>query len=178
MMHSRQLLFLLIAATPLLSGVSEQDLARGAELLQPFKQQLQSALRDGLARGPAEAITACRTRAPEIAAALSEAGIRVGRTSQRLRNPANAPPEWAEPLLDAYRGDPSVRAGRAVALDEDRRGYVEPIFVQPPCLTCHGENLPESISSRLSQLYPEDRAVGYRVGDLRGVFWVEFPTPD
>jgi hypothetical protein len=178
MMHSRQLLFLLIAATPLLSGVSEQDLALGAELLQPFKQQLQSALRDGLARGPAEAIAACQTRAPEIAAALSEAGIRVGRASQRLRNPANAPPEWAEPLLDAYRGDPSVRAGRAVALDEDRRGYVEPIFVQALCLTCHGENLSESISSRLSQLYPEDRAVGYRVGDLRGVFWVEFPTPD
>jgi hypothetical protein len=46
------------------------------------------------------------------------------------------------------------------------------------CLTCHGENLSDSISSKLSELYPEDRAVGYRAGDLRGVFWVEFPAPE
>ena len=170
-MRSKHLLCLLTAAIPLSSGASEQDLTRGAELLKPFKQQLQRALREGLARGPAEAIAACRTKAPEIAASLSEGEIRVGRASHRLRNPANA-------LLDAYRSDPSARAGRAVALDERRRGYVEPIFVQALCLTCHGESLSESISSRLSELYPEDRAVGYQVGDLRGVFWVEFPTPE
>jgi len=177
-MRSKHLLCLLTAAIPLSSGASERDMVRGAEILQPFKQQLQRALREGLARGPAEAIAACRTKAPEIAAALSEGGIRVGRASHRLRNPANAPPEWVEPLLDAYRDDPSARAGRAVALDGRRRGYVEPIFAQALCLTCHGESLSESISSRLSELYPEDRAVGYQIGDLRGVFWVEFPASE
>ncbi len=177
-MRGAQLLCLLIAAAPLAGGASEQDLTRGAELLRPFKQQLQSALREGLERGPAEAIAACRTKAPEIAASLSQGGVRVGRASHRLRNPANAPPAWVEPLLDGYRADPSLRAGRAVRLDEHRRGYVEPIFVQPLCLTCHGEDLSEPISSRLAELYPEDRAVGYRVGDLRGVFWVEFPAEE
>ena len=175
-MRSVHLLCLLIAATPLPGGACEQDLARGAELLEPFKQQLQGALREGLGRGPAEAIAACRTKAPEIAASLSQGGIRVGRASHRLRNPANAPPAWAEPLLDGYRADPSLRVGRAVRLDERRRGYVEPIFVQPLCLTCHGEDLSEPISSRLAELYPEDRAAGYRVGDFRGVFWIEFPA--
>jgi hypothetical protein len=159
-------------------ATSERDLARGAEILQPFKQQLQGALREGMARGPADAIAACRMKAPEIAASLSEGGIRIGRASHRLRNPANVPPQWVEPLLDAYRDDPSARAPRAVSLDARRRGYVEPISVQPLCLTCHGENLSDSISSKLSELYPEDRAVGYRAGDLRGVFWVEFPAPE
>jgi len=177
-MDTKHLLCLLIAGIPLMCAASERDLARGAEILQPFKQQLQGALREGLARGPAEAIAACRTKAPEIAASLSEGGIRIGRASHRLRNPANAPPEWVEPLLDGYRDDPSARAPRAVALGERRRGYVEPIFVQPLCLTCHGENLSDSISAKLSELYPEDRAVGYRAGDLRGVFWVEFPAPE
>ena len=177
-MRCENLTCLLIAMIPLSIGASEQDLARGAELLQPFKQQLQGALRSGLSQGPAEAIAACRTKAPEIAASLSGDGVRVGRSSQRLRNPANVPPEWVEPLLDAYQRHPSARTPRAVRLDERRRGYVEPIFVKAPCLTCHGENLAEPIAAKLSELYPEDRAVGYQVGDFRGVFWVEFPAPE
>lgn len=177
-MRIELLLCLSIALIPLSSGASEQDLARGAELLRPFKQQLKEALREGLAQGPAQAIAACRTRAPEIAGSLSEGEMRLGRASHRLRSPANAPPGWVEPLLEGYRNDPSTRAGRAVRLDERRRGYVEPIFVQALCLTCHGESVSESISSKISELYPDDRAVGYRLGDFRGVFWVEFPTPE
>ena len=177
-MRSEHLVCLLIAMIPLSSGASEQDLARGAELLQPFKQQLQGALRAGLSQGPAEAIAACRTKAPEIAASLAKDGVRVGRASQRLRNPANAPSAWVEPLLDAYQRHPSARTARAVRLDERRRGYIEPIFVKALCLTCHGENLAEPIATALSELYPEDRAIGYQAGDFRGVFWVEFPVPE
>jgi hypothetical protein len=177
-MRNERVVCLLIAMIPLSAGASESDMARGAELLQPFKQQLQGALRSGLSQGPVEAIAACRTKAPEIAASLSGDGVRVGRASQRLRNPANLPPEWVEPLLDAYQRHPSARTPRAVRLDERRRGYVEPIFVKAPCLTCHGENLAEPIAAKLSELYPEDRAVGYQVGDFRGVFWVEFAAPE
>ena len=42
-------------------------------------------------------------RAPEIAAGLSTDGVRVGRTSHRLRNPANAPRPWMEPVLAELR---------------------------------------------------------------------------
>jgi hypothetical protein len=70
-MDTKHLLCLLIAAIPLMCATSERDLARGAEILQPFKQQLQGALREGMARGPADAIAACRMKAPEIAASLS-----------------------------------------------------------------------------------------------------------
>jgi hypothetical protein len=177
-MRSRHLLFLLAMAIPLASEASESELVQGAEILRPFKQQLKGALQKGLASGPAEAIAVCRTRAPEIASALSGDGVRIGRASDRLRNPANAPPDWVAPLLEAYRSDPSERSARVADLGERRRGYVEPITVQALCLTCHGENLAEPIAARLSDLYPEDRAVGYRVGDFRGVFWVEFPVSE
>jgi hypothetical protein len=65
-----------------------------------------------------------------------------------------------------------------VALPGERSGYVEPIGVQPLCLTCHGESLAPDLASRIEELYPADRAVGYRVGDLRGVFWAEFPRAE
>jgi len=167
-------LLVVLAAAAL--GVSDQDADRGAEILAPFKRELMAALSEGMARGPENAIGACRLRAPEIAASLSRDGVRVGRTSQRLRNPSNAPPDWVAPLLDAYGEAPAERSPRVVALGDDRRGYVEPIFVQSLCLTCHGTAVPGAIAAKLAALYPEDQATGYREGDFRGLFWAEFPA--
>jgi hypothetical protein len=150
---------------------------RGAALIAPFKQALQSALRDGLARGPLEAIDACRVRAPELAHEASRGSVAAGRTSHRLRNVANAPREWVKPLLESYLDEPRG-TGAAVALGEGRSGYVEPIFVQPPCLVCHGEAIAEPLRARLAELYPDDRAIGFRAGDFRGLFWVEFGPTD
>ena len=115
----------------------EPAVDRGSSLLEPFKQELQQALRQGLSEGPVEAIAACRVKAPEIARSLSRDGIRLGRTSHRLRNPANAAPEWVRPILEAYVASPSSLAPRAVALPDGRSGYVEPILLQPLCVACH-----------------------------------------
>lgn len=153
----------------------ETELARGAELLAPFKQDLQQALKSGLAEGPAEAIQVCRVKAPGIADALSGAGVRMGRSSHRLRNPDNTAPEWVSAIMRAYLDDPSSRTPQAVELADNRWGYAEPIIVQPVCLTCHGSELAPEVAARISELYPEDRAVGFETGDLRGVFWLEFP---
>jgi hypothetical protein len=57
-------------------------------------------------------------------------------------------------------------------------GYVEPILLQSPCLACHGDALAPEVAARIGELYPEDRAVGFQVGDLRGVFWVELPAAE
>ncbi len=158
-----------------MAGAEGSDAARGAELLAPFKRDLQAALRDGLAQGPVEAVAACQIRAPEITNARTRDDVRVGRTSHRLRNPANVGPGWVAPILAGYRSDASDRAPRSVALPGNRAGYVEPIVTQPLCLTCHGNDVAPEIASRIEQLYPSDRAVGFDVGDLRGVFWTEFP---
>jgi hypothetical protein len=153
----------------------EAELARGADLLVPFKQDLQKALKSGLAEGPAEAIQVCRVKAPGIADALSVDGVRVGRSSHKLRNPDNTAPEWVGPIMRAYLDEPSNLKPRAVALPGDRWGYVEPIMVQPLCLNCHGVELAPDVAGRIAELYPEDRATGFEAGELRGVFWVEFP---
>ncbi|HPG24250.1 MAG TPA: DUF3365 domain-containing protein [Myxococcota bacterium] len=151
---------------------------RAAALLQPFKQDLQQALREGLARGPVEAVAACRLRAPEIARAQSRDGVRLGRSSHRLRNPANAPPDWVAPVIDDWLTHPEDRAPRTLPLGEGRTGYVEPILLQPLCLSCHGDAIAPDLAARIEHLYPEDRATGFHVGELRGVFWVELPDPD
>ena len=177
MTHRRSFQAIVISLVMAAGSVLAQDaeLARGAELLTPFKKDLQQALKSGLAEGPAEAIQVCRIKAPGIADALSVDGVRMGRSSHKLRNPENEAPEWVNPIMQVYLDEPSSRTPQAVELEENRWGYVEPIMVQPLCLTCHGSELAPDISAQIAELYPEDRATGFEAGDLRGVFWLEFP---
>ena len=162
----------LAAAT---TQAQDTELARGAELLMSFKQDLQQALKGGISEGPAAAIQVCRVKAPSIADALSVDGVRMGRSSHKLRNPDNTAPDWVGPIMQAYLDDASSREPRAVELDGNRWGYVEPILAQPLCLTCHGSELAPEVAAQISELYPEDTATGFEAGDLRGVFWLEFP---
>ena len=63
------------------------------------------------------AIDACRVEAPRIAERVGAAGVAAGRTSHRLRNPANAPEPWMVPPLDEFRaGPPQPGAWRSVDL--------------------------------------------------------------
>lgn len=154
---------------PSASGGPVAERARAA--LAPLKNGLRAALQEALAEGPEHAIRVCRVEAPAIAAAASREGVRVGRTSHRLRNPANAPEPWMEPLLEHYVSQPEDREPRLRDLGDGRFGYVEPIDTQAPCLTCHGAVIAPEVAARLAELYPEDRATGFAVGELRGLFW-------
>lgn len=157
--------------------VSPQEMEQAKNALQPLKDQLVDALTGALEEGgPDTAIAICRDQAPRIAAELSVNGIRMGRTSHRLRNPANAPESWVEPLLAAYLEDPENTQPRAVRLDDSTIGYVEPIYAMSFCLSCHGPSIEPALQETIQTLYPDDQATGFRMHDVRGLFWVTLPS--
>ena len=169
----------ILLALPVVPGTAlsqEEDVAHGAELLAPLKKELKQALMAGMRNGPLSAISICKDEAPAIAASLSVDGIEIGRTSHRLRNPANSAPNWVDLILEKYLGEESDRAPTVVSLENNRQGYVEPIVVAPLCLACHGKTLAPDVSAHISEAYAEDEATGFDVGDLRGVYWVEYPA--
>lgn len=161
------------AATP---AEIERAQAALAPLEKGLKQALLAAMSEG---GPVAAIDVCRDRAPAIAAEARRPGVELGRTSHKLRNPSNAPREWVRPLLEAYRTEPRADAPphRTTRLPDGRLGYVEPIYVDALCLTCHGAQLAPPIAEQIDALYPTDQARGFEPDDFRGLFWVEL-TPD
>lgn len=169
------LLLVLGAAACRAEPADEAVIERGSTLLLPLKQNLKSALLAGLEQGPEQAVSVCRDQAPAIARSLSVDGVVVGRSSHRLRNPDNAPPAWVAPVIDAWLDEDAGRDPVAIDLGDGRQGYVEPIVMQPMCTTCHGKAIPPALAERIAAEYPEDRATGFEVGDLRGVYWVEFP---
>lgn len=159
---------------PVIEPVATEPAALGAELLEPLKARLKAALMKGMEAGPTEAIGACRLEAPSITVALSTGGVRMGRSSHKLRNPVNTAPEWLAPILDNYASGATELVPQLAELPDGRYGYAEPIRVQAMCLACHGEVLPPDVAARIAELYPQDQATGFADGDFRGVYWVEF----
>jgi len=151
----------------------ETPATEAAAAIASLRKGLGGALRNGLAKGPVEAISACRLDAPRITGEIGEGRMMtVGRTSHRLRNPDNAPEDWMRPLLDEYRHvEPSPGSSRTVDLGDRGMGYVEPIYLKPLCATCHGENVDPKLLASIREQYPDDEAVGFRVGEFRGLFW-------
>lgn len=146
-----------------------------AALQQRLRARLGKAMADG---GPATAVSACRDDAPGIAAEVASAGgVRIGRTSDRLRNAANAAPAWAAAAVAAAAGKPAA-AVKPLALDlGDRIGVLKPIALAGACTRCHGkpDAVPAEVAARLQAAYPHDQATGYEAGEHRGFLWVEVP---
>lgn len=129
--------------------------------------------------GPTAAIQVCNQKAPEIASGISQKqNMQVGRTSLKIRNPANAPDAWEKTVLEDFAKrkaageDPAKIEHYAVAGNELRYMKAIAIPANASCLVCHGESLDPAVRARLKELYPSDQATGYRVGDLRGAFTV------
>ena len=151
------------------------------EFMQTLKKELQTSMQEG---GPVNAISVCNLIAPGIANTYSARnGWEVGRTSLRLRNPNNAPDAWERSVLEAFeerklRGeDPAqMEFYEVVGVNGDKQlRYMKAIPVSGPCLVCHGETLDSIVKTRLEKLYPDDQALGYREGDIRGAFTITQP---
>jgi len=125
--------------------------------------------------GPAAAVSVCKTDAKKIASDVSVSkGVTIGRTSFRLRNPANEGPEWTKPYVAARREKPAV-----LAHDDGRLALLHPIRLLTTCLVCHGDatTIAPEVQAILAKEYPADQATGFKENDLRGWFWVEVPKP-
>jgi hypothetical protein len=131
--------------------------------------------------GPVNAMEFCNVQALPLTAQVSEEqGMTVGRTSTRLRNPANAPDPAARLALDWYAGRqgeelPGPLVQRLAS--GDYRFY-QPLVTQSLCLQCHGgpDDLGAGVVDALSELYPADEAVGFSEGELRGLLHVTLPA--
>jgi hypothetical protein len=128
--------------------------------------------------GPEGAVKTCHVEVSGIMARVGrQEGVAAGRTSDRLRNPGNAPRAWAAPLVTAHAGRPAREVeGFAVDLG-DRVGVLRPIAHRPLCVSCHGspQELDAGAHAAIAARYPADRATGFAEGEIRGWFWVEVP---
>jgi len=137
--------------------------------------------------GPEGAILVCRDKAPQLAKAASEeTGWSIRRVSLRNRNPRAVPDAWERAALEdfdrrAASGESPATLERAEVVTEDGKQsyrYMRALPTQPLCLNCHGlpEQLSPAVKEKLKALYPDDKAVGYRPGEIRGAMTIRKPV--
>jgi hypothetical protein len=158
---------------------TDERVDRATSAVNALKRSLKNELEQAMAAGgPDNAIGVCRERAPALAREIAQKhGVLVGRSSHKLRNANNAPRPWVKSVLDEWlKASATERKPRVVPVSNEVVGYVEPISMQALCLTCHGEQVPESIRAKIRASYPGDTAIGFKEGELRGVLWAEART--
>ncbi len=159
--------------------------ARGAAtaLGQGLMKQLLARLETA---GADSALAFCADSAQALTSRYQVAGVDVHRTSLRVRNPSNAP-DSAEARVLAYLETLKTAGTLPSEFVEVRRSgngtrelrYFRPVTIAAGCLNCHGtvEQITPSIRAALAERYPNDEAVGYAEGDLRGVVAVRVALP-
>lgn len=142
--------------------------------------KLLSVLQEEIARGgPAGAVQVCRDKAPAMARVASEeSGWQIRRVSLRNRNPRAVPDAWERAALEdfdrrAAAGVAPAQLERAEVVMVDGKPvqrYLRALPTMELCTGCHGsaDKLAPGVAARLAELYPQDRATGYRVGEIRG----------
>ena len=157
------------------AALAEEAKAAVQALGGTLKGELEAAMKAG---GPVDAMSVCHTKAPEIAKAVSaEKGLQVSRVSLKNRNPVmGAANEWQTAVLNDFEAkkaagtDPATLVHAEVVGSEFR--FMKAIPTAAVCLNCHGTDLSPAVTAKLNELYPNDKAVGYKEGDLRGAFVV------
>lgn len=153
----------------------EEKAQLAEDTLKPIKMQFKETLMSGMQQGVVEAIDYCNLEAPEITAKVPE-GVEVGRTSHRVRNPANEPTELLQAPLDYYLEMERLgeeASGQITQLPSGDWLYVEPIYTQAVCLACHGQNIAQEVQRTINKKYPDDQATDFKEGELRGMFWLK-----
>ena len=126
------------------------------------------------------AIAFCNEQAYPVTATYSDSVI-VRRTALRFRNPNNSPTSLERSILLTMSNQmktekiPDTKIIRSDSTKEVH--FFKPILMQPLCLNCHGipgEQIQNSTLTKIQQFYPSDQAVGYKEGDLRGVWHIIF----
>ena len=156
-------------------------------MLKELGQKLQSAMADG---GAVNAIGVCNTQAPEIAGRVSAQNqVKLSRVGTRARNPVMGIPNyWQAKALAQFdaglaRGEkPAEMEFSEIITQADGSKefhFAKPIVLQPMCVACHGspEQISPEVQSKLSELYPNDKAVNYLPGQLRGAVVLSRSAP-
>jgi mono/diheme cytochrome c family protein len=130
-------------------------------------------------KGTENALEFCSLKAIELTDSMSlTLNAKIKRVSDKNRNPDNAASEEELKYILIAKDLLSKNQKPVPQIVEKNRRWIAyyPIFVDKLCLQCHGQKnseiLPNTLS-KINKLYPNDKAFGYKLNELRGIWVVD-----
>lgn len=151
------------------------------EFMKELKSILVAEMQKG---GPESALNVCSDTAQEFAKTYSiKKGMELKRVSFMNRNEANVPDQaelmWlkeCENMMKADNFNKDTVFFRVEGTANSRTLHLaKPILLAEECVVCHGkeEQIPVNIKKIIVEKYPNDKAVNFSPGDLRGLVTVK-----
>ncbi len=177
-----------LATRELKRVTTTQILEKGKEIGMNITEQAQLELQQNLLSAISEggisyALDYCKTNAMDIVnRAVVDLDVDVYRVSQKFRNPEDEPDSLENLILGAYQYSIENNIDLEPSVQEESDEYV--LFTKPIvignglCLNCHGSvgnQIKEEDYDVISSLYPDDNAIDYKLGDLRGMWSIRIP---
>lgn len=158
------------------------DLQFGNRIRDTAFQLLSTALTSSIqTAGIAATIPFCQMNASSLLDEIRQTyQVRIDRVTNKPRNLDHKVNEDEEGLMRDFQRQ--IIAGNhlepVLYMGSDNViTYYSPIRIQPLCLSCHGQiglDVAAETLIALKDLYPEDQAIGYELGDLRGMWRISW----
>jgi len=172
--------FFFIQCSEKKNEVSEDQLNAMRTTSTDFMKELKGILVEQIqAGGVVQAVSVCSDTAQLLTNEFGvERGVFIKRVSMKNRNKNNYPDDFEKRTLNRFEllkqnnelNNETEYYEIITEGDYKYLRYLKPILVQAECLNCHGNQtdiMPE-VNNLIAQAYPQDKATGYKVGDLRG----------
>lgn len=139
--------------------------------------------------GISHALPYCSDIALPLVTAVGDSNaVTLRRVTHKPRNPANRATESELAILNQFQTLVGQGQPPAPVVETNAQGAVSffaPIVLNNPlCLNCHGQpgvDIAAEHTQLIRQRYPGDEATGFKLGELRGMWRVDFraslPTP-
>lgn len=172
-------------------NVAEENSRKGSP--EEIGQQISSAAQQRLGKqliqaiekgGHVQAVSYCRIKATSITDSIGQKfNAKVSRVSDQRRNPRNAANDQEMAYISYYKQALKNNTDwePIVITSNDSYTFYTPILTQPLCLNCHGDpqsDIEEETLARLQSEYPQDQALGYGLGEIRGMWKIEWPRKE
>lgn len=158
------------------SAIIEKGEALSGEAQAKLASALMKAVQDS---GVNYALQFCSLNALDLTKSTVE-GVEISRVSHKPRNPLNAANSEEMDIIGRYEKLVAQNVGPSPEVVEktDHFLYYSPILIPANlCLNCHGKpgvEIAEENFISIQMLYPEDKAIDFALGDLRGMWKIKF----
>lgn len=143
-----------------------------------FQFELKNAIKN---KGIEGAISFCNNHAMSItdSASIAEEVI-IRRITLKNRNSNNSMNNQEKKIYNNYVISLNSNNPISPRINIDAHHhpvYYAPIIMKPICINCHGnlqKDINPNVAAKIKELYPNDKAVNFKVSDMRGMWAITF----
>ena len=130
-------------------------------------------------KGTEDALSFCSEKAILLTDSMSIAlNAKIKRVSDKNRNPENSANAQELAYIESVKNliAKNLPVKSMLTSTNDKHTVYAPIITNQMCMQCHGKpkaDIQENVLSKIKSIYPSDKAIGYKIDELRGIWVVE-----